>query len=459
MKNQDIAIKVDRISKIYRIGLKEEISDNFLQASLKFLKSPLSNFRKYRSLYKFKDIEKQSADIDDNAGTSILWALRNLSFEVKKGEVIGIIGANGAGKSTLLKVLCKITKPTSGKAEIRGRVSSLLEVGTGFHPELTGRENIYLNGTILGMSKAEIDKKFGDIVSFSGVEKFLDTPVKRYSTGMKVRLAFSVAAYLEPEILIIDEVLAVGDAEFQKKCLNKMDDVGKSGRTVLFVSHNLQAIARLCPRSILLEGGKIIDDGPSNQIISAYLNSELGTSAARQWSDPQTAPGGEVARLNAVRIVSKDNKVSEYIEIHHPFRIEMEYDVICSGHVLLPNFHIYNDHGIEAFPAVDVDPQWRHKKRPAGRYVSSVEIPGNLMAEGLFSVRAALITLNPVVVQFNESSVVAVTIVDNQNGNTARGDYVGNLSGIMRPLLNWQTTYTAANTGHDQNCENEQEIA
>ena len=441
MENQELAIKVDDISKIYRIGLKEEISDNFLQASLKFLKSPLNNFRKYRSLYKFNELEKQNAGNTDIDCLDILWALKKVSFEVKKGEVIGIIGSNGAGKSTLLKILCKITRPTIGRAEITGRVSSLLEVGTGFHPELTGRENIYLNGTILGMRKREIDEKFQNIVSFSGIEKFIDTPVKRYSTGMKVRLAFSVAAHLDPEILIVDEVLAVGDADFQKKCLNKMDDVGKSGRTVLFVSHNLQAVARLCPRSILLEHGQIIDDGPSHKIISNYLNSEMGTSAARVWNDLNTAPGGDVARLRAVRIVSKDEKIAEYVEINQPFRIEMEYDVIKDGYVLLPNFHIYNEHSVKVFAVVDVDPVWRKKKRPKGRYISAVEVPGNIMAEGLFSVRAVLITLNPIIVQFSESYVVAFNIVDNQNGNTARGDYVGRLLGAMRPLLNWHTTY------------------
>jgi lipopolysaccharide transport system ATP-binding protein len=333
--------------------------------------------------------------------------------------------------------------------EIRGRVSSLLEVGTGFHPELTGKENIYLNGTILGMKKWEIDEKYENIVSFSGVGKFIETPVKRYSSGMKVRLAFSVAAHLEPEILIVDEVLAVGDAEFQRKCLNKMEEVGEGGRTVLFVSHNLQALARLCPRAILLEGGMIVDDGPSNKIIGAYLNSGLGTSAAREWVDPENAPRGDVARLRAVRVVSEDESIAEYVEIDRPFRVEMEYDVVQPDHVLLPNFHFYNDHGVEAFAVVDVDPTWRGKGRPEGRYISSVEIPGNIMAEGLYTVRAALVTLSPNKVQFNESSVVAFTMVDNQNGNTARGDYVGHISGAMRPLLNWNTKYSPARRSKD----------
>lgn len=440
MENQDVAISVDSISKIYRIGMKEEFGDSFLKASFNFIRSPISNFRKYRSLYRFTDV-----DLDSDGGdisSDVLWALKKVSFEVNKGEVVGIIGTNGAGKSTLLKVLCKITKPTAGRAEIIGRVSSLLEVGTGFHPELTGRENIYLNGTILGMRKYEIDNKFDEIVEFSGVSKFIDTPVKRYSSGMKVRLAFSVAAHLEPEILIVDEVLAVGDADFQRKCIAKMDDVGKTGRTVLFVSHNMQAVARLCTRSVLMAGGRVIDDGPSEKVISTYLNSEVGSSASKEWKESESAPGNDISRVRAVRIVSEESEVSQHIDINRPFRIEMEYDVFESGFILLPNFHVFNDQEIEVFSVVDVDPNWRRRKRPAGRYVSSVEVPANLMAEGVFSVKAVLITLEPLTVLFSCPSVVAFTIIDKQDGTTARGDYIGKLHGVMRPLLEWRTQYT-----------------
>src|SRR3990170_4750889 len=208
-----------------------------------------------------------------HAGKETFWALKDISFEIKKGELVGVIGRNGAGKSTLLKILSRITVPTAGKADIYGRVASLLEVGTGFHGELTGRENVYLNGAILGMKKAEIDRKFDEIVAFSGVEKFLDTPVKHYSTGMHVRLAFAVAAHLEPDILIVDEVLSVGDARFQKKCLDKMEDVGRQGRTVLFVSHNMSAVTRLCERAMLLEEGRIVADGPAGRVVTGYLTS------------------------------------------------------------------------------------------------------------------------------------------------------------------------------------------
>jgi lipopolysaccharide transport system ATP-binding protein len=250
---------------------------------LAFIKSPLSNFKRYRSLYRFDDV---NPDDENGAGGSsredIIWALKNISFKVKAGEKLAIIGRNGAGKSTLLKILSRVTIPTQGYAKIRGRISSLLEVGTGFHPELSGRENVYLNGTILGMRKKEVDQRFDQIVDFSGIEKFIDTPVKRYSSGMRVRLAFSVAAHLEPEILIIDEVLAVGDADFQKKCLNKMENVGKEGRTVVFVSHNMPAITRLCERAILIENGRMTNDGPAPKVVGEYLRAGSGSSAMQE---------------------------------------------------------------------------------------------------------------------------------------------------------------------------------
>jgi lipopolysaccharide transport system ATP-binding protein len=271
MNSKDIAIKAENISKRYRIGLKEHLPKSISGAILDFVKSPLKNYRKYRSLYRFDDGNSNPASPTHTIPSDIVWALGGISFELKQGEALAIIGKNGAGKSTLLKILARITSPTSGCAEIFGRVSSLLEVGTGFHPELTGRENIYLNGTILGMKKKEIDRKHDEIVNFSGVEKFIDTPVKRFSSGMIVRLAFAVAAHLEPEILIVDEVLAVGDAEFQKKCLGKMSTVASEGRTVLFVSHNMVAVETLCKKAICLENGKIINEGDTADVVSAYL--------------------------------------------------------------------------------------------------------------------------------------------------------------------------------------------
>ena len=262
-----IAIKVENLSKRYRIGLKEEMHDNLVGAIVDLVKRPVKNLQRLRKLSVFGKDSHESEDI--------IWALKDVSFEVKRGEVIGIIGRNGAGKSTLLKILARITEPTKGRAITKGRVGSLLEVGTGFHPELTGRENIYLNGTILGMKKAEVDRKFDEIVDFSGVEKFIDTPVKRYSSGMKVRLAFAVAGHLEPEILIVDEVLAVGDAAFQKKCLGKMEKVAKEGRTVLFVSHNMGAVRGLCTRGIWIDRGQIAMGGDVEATISHYMNTIL----------------------------------------------------------------------------------------------------------------------------------------------------------------------------------------
>lgn len=284
MDSSKIAVCAENISKCYRIGLKEKMHDSIGGAICDFFKSPLRNYRKYRSLYKFdSDNGDEEKEHDD-----ILWALRDVSFEIKKGEVLGVIGRNGAGKSTLLKILSRITDPTKGTAKIVGRVSSLLEVGTGFHPELTGRDNVYLNGAVLGMTKKEIDSKFDNIVNFSGVERFIDTPVKRYSSGMQVRLAFAVAAHLEPDILIVDEVLAVGDVEFQKKCLGKMEDITKErGRTILFVSHNMAAVTQLCSRAILLNKGSIAAAGETRKVVEQYLSTIFSHSETR---DLRNAP-------------------------------------------------------------------------------------------------------------------------------------------------------------------------
>lgn len=433
MRDKNIAIKVESISKCYRIGLKENMHDSFAKSIFNFIKSPLKNYQKYRSLYRFNDLNHKSDSSD------IIWALKNISFEVKKGEVVGIIGLNGAGKSTLLKILSKITEPTSGRAEIYGRISTLLEVGTGFHPELTGRENIYLNGTILGMKKKELDRKFDEIVDFSGVERFIDTPIKRYSSGMKVRLAFAVAAYIEPEVLLIDEVLAVGDIQFQKKCINKMEDIGKHGRTILFVSHNMAAVTRLCPRSILISKGGVLYDGPSHDVVSYYMGTEKGTRAERVWQTKE-APGDEVVRLNSVRVLSERDCVSEAIDIRQSIIIEMEYEVFHCGFAMYSYFRLINEEGIELFISFENDPVWRNRPRLPGHYVTQAQIPGNLLIEGIFYITASLRTLNPNILRFYEPDVVAFQVIDNIDNNLERGDcYRGNVSGVIRPLLNWKT--------------------
>jgi len=324
MKSKSLAISVENISKCYRLGLKIDKDENLAKAAFNFIKSPLTNFRKYRSLYTFDDVELNNGNTGDETHEDILWALNDVSFEVKTGEALGIVGTNGAGKSTLLKILSKIVSPTKGRIEINGKIASLLEVGTGFHPELTGRENIYLNGTILGMTKNDIDLKFEEIVEFSGVTKFIDTPVKRYSSGMTVRLAFAVAAHLEPEILIIDEVLAVGDISFQKKCLGKMREVAQEGRTVLFVSHNLAALENLCTKGILLHEGKLIDQGDMDVISSAYMNrtaENLGNTADK-WKHTGT---GE-ARIIDVQVFDSNNNATAFIKMGESIFVEFEVE-------------------------------------------------------------------------------------------------------------------------------------
>lgn len=312
----DKIIKVENLGKRYRIGLKDEIHDNLLSGLISWIKSPISNFKKVQKLSRFN-----SDEADD-----IIWALRNVSFDVKDGEILGIIGKNGAGKSTLLKLLSRIIEPTEGRAVVKGRVASLLEVGTGFHRELTGRENIYLNGTILGMKKVEIDSRFDEIVAFSEIDKFIDTPVKRYSSGMYVRLAFAVAAHLDPEVLIIDEVLAVGDSAFQKKCIGKMGEVATSGRTVLFVSHNMHVIQNLCSRTILLEDGEIKYNGDTSEIVSKYLMDNAGEKAdgyrdLRDWKISRKSFGN--LRVTSIKTLNNNDKISSTFSIYDSLSVEV----------------------------------------------------------------------------------------------------------------------------------------
>jgi lipopolysaccharide transport system ATP-binding protein len=421
-----MAVRVHHLSKQFRI--------TGFEAPYKTLRETLTNvatapFRAFRRRRPGATASREET----------FWALYDVNFEVGTGEVIGIIGRNGAGKSTLLKVLSRITEPTDGWAEIHGRVSSLLEVGIGFHGELTGRENLYLNGAILGMRRTEIDRKFDEIVAFAEVARFIDTPVKHYSSGMYLRLAFAVAAHLEPEILIVDEVLAVGDANFQRKCLAKMEDVGQQGRTVIFVSHNMPAVARLCRRVILLSEGKVLEDGPSAQVVGTYLKTGLGTAAAREWPEPRRGQHAEVAGLWAVRIRSDDGKVSDAHDIRRPIHLEMEYEVFKNGYVLSPFFVLDNEEGVTVFRTYDTDPEWRRRARPPGRYLSSVKIPGNLLAEGTMFVSAGLATASPRMLQFKEEDIVAFQVMDTLDGDSARGDRGGHVEGIVRPLLDWHT--------------------
>jgi lipopolysaccharide transport system ATP-binding protein len=406
-------IKVENLSKLYYLGGGQ--SNSLRDAVAGFIKNP-------------KRKAKQE-----------LWALNDVNFSVGDGETLGIIGHNGAGKSTLLKILSRITKPSGGMIEIRGRVGSLLEVGTGFHNELTGRENIFLNGAILGMQRAEIESKFDEIIAFSELEKFLDTPVKHYSSGMYMRLAFAVAAHLEPEILIVDEVLAVGDISFQKKCLKKMRDVGESGRTILFVSHDMSAISRLCSRSIWLKDGILVKDGATSEVVSAYLHEQSEKGSEKKWESSANAPGNEITKLRSVRVCTESGETASSMDIRRPIGIEMIYEVSEAGKTLIPNFHFYNEQGICVFISHDWSEHWRYRPRPCGTYTSTVWIPGNFLAEGHIFVTVAVTTYEPINVHFVERDAVTFSVVDSLDGDSARGDYAGLLPGVVRPILEWET--------------------
>jgi lipopolysaccharide transport system ATP-binding protein len=425
----DYAIRVEGLSKEFRLGLATE--------SYKTLRDSIANL----FLSRWRSNRSEEVKREDT-----FWALKDISLAIKAGEVVGVIGRNGAGKSTLLKILSFITEPTSGIVEIRGRISSLLEVGTGFHGELTGRENIYLNGAILGMTRVEINRKFDEIVAFAEVEKFIDTQVKHYSSGMYLRLAFAVAAHLDPEILIVDEVLAVGDANFQRKCLNKMHDASQKGRTILFVSHNMPAITSLCDRAIWLDQGQIVKDGAPQQVVSNYLSSGIVKTGVREWLDPSMAPGNEIVQLRAVRLRLSNGYTKSVIDIREPFSIEVEYYVTKAGYVLAPNIGFDNEEGACIFVLGDQDPYWRSRPRPVGRFISKVFIPGNFLADGTINVGAGIITENPFVVHCDEARAISFQVIDSFEGNAARRDYTGKIPGFVRPLLKWETQFDSNQT-------------
>ena len=434
----DIAIRVENISKLYRIGqivgygtLRESLM-NVAHAPFRRLRQPRATSHDTSAM---------------NHQPNTIWALKDVSFEIKRGEAVGIIGRNGSGKSTLLKVLSRITAPTEGCAEIHGRVGSLLEVGTGFHPELTGRENIYLNGAVLGMKRDEVRRKFDEIVAFAEIEKFLDTPVKRYSSGMYVRLAFAVAAHLEPEILIVDEVLAVGDAEFQKKCLGKMENVTGEGRTVLFVSHNMAAVKNLCHRTILLDRGKILEDGATQKVVQYYLGSGVHIFAERKWDDIKSAPGGDVVRLHAVRAKNSRGEITSEFNIQEPIYVEMEYRVLQEGFAFDEFFRFYDESGLFLFVSYNnLNPTWRNRKRPGGLYRSVCCIPGNFLNGGNISVWAAVATI-PHTLHALQIDAITFHVFDPGSGG-ARGDYAVEWSGgVIRPMLEWETEYVSKKIG------------
>ena len=373
-----------------------------------------------------------------SAGTEEFWALKDVSFDIKQGERVGIIGRNGAGKSTLLKILSRIVEPTTGRVSIKGRIASLLEVGTGFHPELTGRENIYLNGAILGMSKAEIKKNFDAIVDFAEVEKFLDTPVKRYSSGMYVRLAFAVAAHLDTEILLVDEVLAVGDAEFQKKCMGKMDEVShKQGRTILFVSHNMPMVASLCDTGVWLEQGQVKDTGSISSLIGKY--SSLGKNAGCSVDFPSGMYGNDVAMLKSAAI---ENEIGDSVYetlITESIYIKMQYEVTKENIPLNPNFHLYDSNGQCVFVTSDAGYDINGMtKRETGVYMAVCKIPANLLNDGAYSVGFALSTMSNSTVHFYAQNALNFLVLDDMQNTPTRGLYRGAFPGVVRPLLSWE---------------------
>jgi lipopolysaccharide transport system ATP-binding protein len=361
-----LAIRVEKLGKQYRIGTLAS--------------------QRYQTL---RDTLTSVFDRSRREPKGTIWALKDISFEVEEGQVLGIVGRNGAGKSTLLKILSRVTDPTEGYGEIRGRVGSLLEVGTGFHPELTGRENIYLNGAILGMRRSEIQRKFDEIVEFSEVGPFIDTPVKRYSSGMYLRLAFAVAAHLEPEILVVDEVLAVGDAEFQRKCLGKMSDVAQQGRTVLFVSHNMSAILRLTQETLVIEKGRLKMRAPTPQAVDYYLSQGFSQEGQRIWEEDEVPLEAAPFRPIAVRIKDAQGRVSNAVRSTEPFTIEVEYRLSSPVTGLRVGLYLMSTRGEFIFTSFDTDDPSRYERypvRPAGRYVSRCTIPADWLNEGRYAV-------------------------------------------------------------------------
>ncbi|RJP48197.1 MAG: ABC transporter ATP-binding protein [Anaerolineaceae bacterium] len=373
------AISVRDLSKQYKIGAAEtKFRYNMLRDVL------MDTF--YAPVRIAKAMIGKS---DRRSNQNFVWALKDVSFDLEEGKVLGIVGRNGAGKSTLLKILSRVTEPTAGTVSVRGRVGSLLEVGTGFHPELTGRENIYMNGAILGMRRAEIDSKFDEIVDFSEVTQFIDTPVKRYSSGMYLRLAFAVAAHLEPEILVVDEVLAVGDAEFQKKCLGKMGDVAQQGRTVLFVSHNMSAILRLTQEAIVLNKGQMLMRGPTQEAVDFYLSSGQMQAGERVWDADEIPAASQPFRPINLKIKNRSGKVVDTVRSTEPLTVEFEYQLDAPVTGLRIGFYLSTMRGEYVLTSFDTDAPDLFEKfdsRKAGRYISRAEIPADIFNEGRYSI-------------------------------------------------------------------------
>lgn len=424
-------IKVENVSKLYRIGAPEAAHQAWRSKLRTAVRSP------------FRSIRNQLS----GSGETI-WALKDINFAVQPGEILGIIGRNGAGKSTLLKVLSRITEPTTGRIELYGRLGSLLEVGTGFHPELTGRENIYLNGAILGMKRTEIERKFDEIVAFAGIDKFLDTPVKHYSSGMYTRLAFAVAAHLDPEILLVDEVLAVGDADFQKKCLGKMEDISREGRTVLLVSHSMPSIVNLCQRAILLRNGEVVKAGRPDDVVQEYLASARSSDGEIVWPDPALAPGTEVVRLHSVRILQEgiDGPTAD-VDISKDVLVQITYHNLQEGAALYSGIWLKDHLGTFILSSANLhsmsltEDAWYGRPHPRGLFQSVCRIPGNFLNDGNYNI-TAIIGKVPANTQITEEQVLSFHVHDT---GEMRKEYLGTWHGpVIRPRLAWNTDFIGA---------------
>lgn len=420
-----VAIKVDNLSKQYQ--LRHQKQQRYVALR------DIVSAKAASALKGLRDIGKPKI-LSPDLTKETFWALKDINLEIEQGDRIGIIGRNGAGKSTLLKLLSRIIEPTTGRISINGRISSLLEVGTGFHPELTGRENIFLNGSILGMRHHEIKRKFDEIVTFADVEKFLDTPVKHYSSGMYMRLAFSVAAHLDPEILVIDEVLAVGDAQFQKKCLGKMKEVGDDGRTILFVSHSMPTITSLCTKCVLLEHGNVIKIGSATDTVIHYYTNGGESPSSIDFSNRGDIVGDEYVHLIAARIINEDDTSINEADIRVPFKVTMKFRVLKqNGLRFIPNFHFLTAVGVYAFVSghdpISLIP---------GDYEAECCIPGNFLNEGAYFVGLAITSYESgQLIHFYEENALTFNIKDSMEGSVGRNGYANVMPGVVRPKLNW----------------------
>ena len=436
-----LSISVENVSKVYRLG--EINRGQFFGDVRRWVKG------RFNPDHTFGDPETEAEQ--EPKAADLFYALKNVSFDIKQGETVGIIGANGAGKSTLLKLISRITAPSTGKIKINGRIGSLLEVGTGFHPDLTGRDNVFMNGAILGMNRSEVSAKFDDIVSFSGVEKFIDTPVKRYSSGMFVRLAFSVAAFLEPEILIVDEVLSVGDQQFQNRCMQRLQEIIKDGRTVLFVSHAGAQIRKLCTRAICLKQGEVICDEDPYKALEYYQGAvrESGPVLNQQEENNHNSseiifkleerPGNNIVKINWGRLIGKNGEIATRVLTSEEFFLEFQFEVLQEGVYLRPACIIHDELGNILFWTGDTE---KEKKEPIkeGNYITRLAVPKHLLAPGIavinFDVGEDSSTGES---HAQVSDALRIQVEDDLSDQVLRGAYRGFLPGFIRPKLEWKT--------------------